>query len=183
MLKTKLPLNSRKHLILCRFCNHNYAGTRYEDNGTRYCPSLLFSRDPALVRLAILGLCQNPRNNFRLFNNGQLAPASSLEESLLQQTVDYICNGPLIKELSRCLDEVWEKILLSTSYTDGDLMRAVILRDCSIILHDLHVCADFSRICANIIDFDPKPGVQHGKYEKEIAELRRLVQRFGRKEI
>lgn len=183
VLKAKPPLNSQKHYILCRFCSHNYTGPGFESNDIRYCPSLLFSRDPVLVRHAIIGLCQNPRNNFRLFNDGQLAPISSLEESLLQQTVDYICSDLLVEELARRLDETWEKILLSASYSDGDLMRAVILRDCSIILHGLHTCTDLARVRANIIDFDPKPGVRHGKYAGEITELRRLAQRFRGEEV
>lgn len=179
MLGVGLSCTLPQHHFLCRFCNHNYTLAELEGAKECYCPSLLFSGDPALVRRAIVALCRDPRNNLRLFRNGRLRPRPSLSESLLQQVVSYICNGPLVRALSGRLDDAWGRVLLSAHCSDGVLMQAVILRDCSVIFHDLHASQDLSSIRAHLIDFDPKPGVVHGKYAEEIEELRGRIRTYS----
>lgn len=121
---------------ICQFCSTQLYRARHASSinikMSNYCPIDLFTGNKFLMKQALEALVENPRNNFRMFKNGQLVYSQQIVDQLALSNVDD-CESR-IKSLLCLADENGGKSDLNMCFYDiiiEALLLPIIEQPCS----------------------------------------------------
>lgn len=161
--------------MLCRYCNGTHCLYSVCDpNSLLYCPDDLFSGDLARIAKAISALVNQPRNNFKLFCNGQNLYPSALTVELRKRIELFLVQDPFIMKLKNALHTSWSLVYdlnRQSAIDNEDLTNAFVLQDCSFIIQ---LFPD-GKVAVKLIDLDTKPDYKIPIYLKEVNEGKKLL--------
>lgn len=166
------------HHEFCRFCNHNYSLERVASGLPRYCPADLFSHTPKLIRHTIECLSQEPRNNFRVFQNGAPFQPHKLPVPVKAAVAKFLSTNEFLLQFSCLLRSKWKMVLQQYSKDRSKdpewirlLLEAVALRDCSFIVR----CFSSDNFEIKLIDLERKSDSKLDYYIFEVEQMLKLL--------
>lgn len=169
---------STAHLRYCRYCAHNYSNETGFGVDVKYCPSDLFSGKRDRICRALDGLCQEPRNNLKVFTMGQPMDPARLSSKVRNVAAELLTRDPLLSHLQAALIKSWtfaQKANPNTIQEHKTLIEAVALRDCSAIIRlGFSKGASETNVVSSIhvIDLDEKSSEKLSLYQSELELFR-----------